>query len=55
MQAKHIYKLIQTDSYGTNYTITVTSFNTNQPISETLFNFNEEKYKADGYYINRLD
>lgn len=55
MQSKHIFKLIQTDSSGTNYTITVTSFKTNEPISETLFQFNEEKYKAEGYYINKLD
>ncbi len=55
MQTKHIYKLIQTDSSGTNYTITVNSFKTNQPISENLFIFNEVKYKAEGYYINKLD
>jgi len=55
LQTKHIYKLIQTDSSGTNYTITVTSFKINQPISETLFSFDEEKYKEKGYYINKLD
>ena len=52
---KHIYKLIQTDAAGTQYTITVNSFKTNQPISKTLFSFDEPKYEADGYYINRLN
>jgi len=55
MQTKHVYKLIQTDSYGTQYTITVNSFKTNQSISETLFYFDEAKYKEEGYYINKLD
>jgi len=55
MQTKHIYKLIQTDSSGTNYTITISSFKTNQSISETLFIFDEDKYKEEGYYINKLD
>ena len=55
MQTKHIYKLIQTDSSGTNYTITISSFKTNQSISETLFIFDENKYKEEGYYINKLD
>ena len=55
MQTKHIYKLIQTDSSGTSYTITVNSFKTNQSISQNLFLFDEEKYKNEGYYINKLD
>ena len=55
MQTKHIYKLIQTDSSGTSYTITVNTFKTNQPISENQFIFDETKYKAEGYYINKLD
>ncbi len=54
VQTKHIYKLIQTDSNGTKYTLTVNSFKTNQPVSKTLFTFDEAKYKKDGYYINRL-
>ena len=54
VQTKHIYKLIQTDSNGTKYTLTVNSFKTNQPVSKTLFNFDEAKYKKDGYYINKL-
>lgn len=54
VQTKHIYKLIQTDSHGTTYTLTVNSFKTNQPVSKTLFNFDEAKYKNDGYYINKL-
>ncbi len=55
MQTKHVFKLIQTDAYGTQYTITVNSFKTNQPISETLFHFDEKKYINEGYYINKLD
>jgi len=55
MQSKNVYKLIQTDSFGTQYTITVNSFKTNQAISETLFTFDEAKYKEEGYYINKLD
>ena len=55
MQTKHIYKLIQIDSSGTSYTITVNSFKTNQPISQNLFIFDEEKYINQGYYINKLE
>ena len=55
VQTKHIYKLIQIDSSGTNYTITVNSFKTNQPISQNLFIFDEEKYINQGYYINKLE
>jgi len=55
MQTKHIYKLIQIDSSGTSYTITVNSFKTNQPISQNLFIFDEEKYVNQGYYINKLE
>jgi outer membrane lipoprotein-sorting protein len=55
LQTKHIFKLIQTDSQGTQFTITVNSFKTNQPLSKTLFNFDETKYVEDGYYINKLD
>ena len=55
MQTKHIYKLIQIDSSGTNYTITVNSFKTNQPISQNLFIFDKEKYINQGYYINKLE
>ena len=55
MQTKHIYKLIQIDSSGTSYTITVNSFKTNQPISQNLFIFDEEKYTKQGYYINKLE
>ncbi len=55
MQTKHIYKLIQIDSAGTSYTITVNSFKTNQPISQNLFIFDEEKYINQGYYINKLE
>ena len=55
MQTKHIYKLIQIDSSGTNYTITVNSFKTNQPISQNLFIFDKEKYVNQGYYINKLE
>jgi len=55
MQTKHIYKLIQIDSSGTSYTITVNSFKTNQPISQNLFIFEKEKYINQGYYINKLE
>ena len=55
MQTKHIYKLIQIDSSGTSYTITVNSFKTNQPISQNLFIFDKEKYINQGYYINKLE
>ena len=55
LQTKQVYKLIQTDSYGTQYTITVSSFKTNQELSQNLFSFDEEKYKAEGYYLNKLD
>lgn len=55
LQTKHIFKLIQTDSQGTNFTITVNSFKTDQPLSETLFKFDEAKYAEEGYYINKLD
>ena len=55
MQTKHIFKLIQTDSQGTQFTITVNSFKTNQPLSKTLFYFDKDKYVDDGYYINKLD
>lgn len=55
MQTKHVYKLIQTDEQGTQFTITVSYFKTNQPLSKTLFTFNEAKYKEKGYYINKLD
>jgi outer membrane lipoprotein-sorting protein len=54
-QTKHIYRLIQTDSKGTKYTLTVQSFKTNQPLSKTLFTFDTAKYEKDGYYINKLD
>ncbi|MCF6307025.1 MAG: outer membrane lipoprotein carrier protein LolA [Flavobacteriaceae bacterium] len=55
MQTKHVYKLIQTDSSGTSYTITVNLFKTNQPISKNIFVFDKAKYTAEGYYINKLD
>ncbi|MGV6829481.1 MAG: LolA family protein [Flavobacteriales bacterium] len=54
-QTKHIYKLIQTDAQGTQYTVTVNSFKTNQPISENRFKCNTTKYEKEGYYINQLD
>ena len=55
LRTKHIYKLIQTDDAGTQYTLTVSAFKTNQPLSKTLFTFDEQKYEDEGYYINRLD
>lgn len=50
-QTKHIYKLIYSGDNSTTTTITVNSFKTNQPLSKTLFTFDENKHKADGYYI----
>ncbi|EDM42935.1 gliding motility-related protein; possible outer membrane protein [unidentified eubacterium SCB49] len=55
VQTKHIYRLIQTDTQGTKYTLTVNSFKTNQPLSKSMFTFDQEKYSKEGYYINRLD
>jgi len=55
VQTKHIYRLIQIDTQGTKYTLTVNSFKTNQPLSKTMFTFDEAKYTKEGYYINRLD
>lgn len=54
-QTKHIYKLIQTDDNGTQYTLTVNSFKTNQELSSTLFTFDQGKYEELGYYINTLN
>lgn len=54
-QTKHIYKLIQIDANGTKYTLTVNAFKTNLPLSQNMFKFDENKYKNQGYYINRLD
>ena len=54
-KTKHIYKLIQIDSKGTKYTLTVQSFKTNLPLSKSLFTFDQQKYTTDGYYINKLD
>lgn len=54
-KTKHIYKLIQIDSKETKYTLTVQSFKTNLPLSKSLFTFDQQKYTADGYYINQLD
>ena len=50
---KHVYKLIQTDSKGTKYTLTVNSFKTNQPLPENFFVFDEDKYDNLGYYISK--
>jgi outer membrane lipoprotein-sorting protein len=54
-KTKHIYRLIQIDSKGTKYTLTVQSFKTNLPLSKTLFIFDEAIYADRGYYINTLD
>lgn len=54
-KTKHIHKLIQIDSKGTKYTITVLSFKTNQSLSGSLFTFDQDTYTKQGYYINRLD
>lgn len=55
VQTKHIYKLIQTDANGTQYTLTVNSFKTNETLSQTLFTFDKTKYQKEGFYINNLN
>lgn len=53
-QTKHIYKMIQSDKEGMQFTVTINSFKTNQPLSKTLFTFDEDRYRNKGYYINKL-
>lgn len=53
-QTKHIYKMIQSDKEGMQFTVTINSFKTNQPLSKTLFTFDEDRYRNNGYYINKL-
>ena len=53
-QTKHIYKMIQSDKEGMQFTVTINSFKTNQPLSKTLFTFDEDRYRNNGYYINVL-
>ena len=53
-QTKHIYKMIQSNKEGMQFTVTINSFKTNQPLSKTLFTFDEDRYRNNGYYINKL-
>ncbi|EGD34301.1 outer-membrane lipoprotein carrier protein LolA [Capnocytophaga sp. oral taxon 338 str. F0234] len=50
---KHIYNLIQVGKNEAKTTITINEFKTNQPLSGNEFVFNEDKYKKQGYYINK--
>ncbi len=51
-KTKHIYKLVQTGSNGTETTFTITKFKINQAISANLFYFNRAKYEKLGYLID---
>lgn len=54
VQTNHIYMLIETGNNSTVTTLTISKFKTNQTLPKSLFSFNEEKYKKQGYLINRL-
>ncbi len=51
-KTKHIYKLIQIGSNGTETIFTITSFKSNLPISKSIFSFDKEKYEKQGYLID---
>jgi len=51
-KTKHIYKLTQIGSNGTETTFTITKFKSNQAISKSLFSFDEAKYEKLGYLID---
>lgn len=51
-KTKHIYKLVQIGSNGTETTFTITKFKSNQAISENLFAFDRNKYEKLGYLID---
>ncbi len=52
-RTKHIYKLIQRQTNGTEIILTVNSFKANQNIPSSMFRFDPNRYR--NYYINRLD
>ncbi len=54
VKTNHIYRLIETGNNSTVTTLTITKFKTDQPLSSKLFLFDEEKYKKEGYLINKL-
>ncbi len=51
-KTKHIYKLVQIGSNGTETTFTITKFKSNQSISENLFSFDRNKYEKLGYLVD---
>jgi len=54
VKTNHIYRLIETGNNSTVTTLTITKFKTDQPLSSKLFLFDEDKYKKEGYLINKL-
>jgi len=50
----HIHKLIQTDSKGTKFILTVKSFRPNEKIGSDTFNVNLNWYQGQGFFINTL-
>ena len=55
LDSKQIYKLIQTDGQGTQYTLTVQSFDTNIALSDQDFVVDVNAYEQEGYYTNYLN
>ena len=51
-KTKHIYKLMQLGSNGTETTFTITKFKSNQPIAKSLFTFDKAKYEKLGYLVD---
>ena len=51
-KTKHIYKLTQIGSNGTETTFTITKFKSNQAIAKSLFSFDQMKYEKQGYLID---
>lgn len=51
-KTKHIYKLVQVGSNGSETTFTITAFKSNQAISKNLFFFDQTKYEKQGYTID---
>ena len=54
VKTNHIYRLIERGNNSTVTTLTITTFKTDQPLSSKLFLFDEDKYKKEGYLINKL-
>lgn len=54
VKTNHIYRLIETGNNSTVTTLTITKFKIDQPLSSKLFLFDEDKYKKEGYLINKL-